>query len=138
MKQHVIYSLLASLICLPIPMAQAQDAAEVLQLLKSLLGGGQTATPGPAAPLTPAGDLAGALFSSALAQAAATQGNRAADLFQLLSQSLDQIDEPREIQIGQQLSAMLLGSKPLVPDMAIQRYLNQLGRWISLQSARSD
>lgn len=59
-------------------------------------------------------------------------------MFQLLSQSLDQIDEPREIQIGQQLSAMLLGSKPLLPDMAMQRYLNQLGRWISLQSARPD
>lgn len=53
MKQHVIYSLLASLICLPMPMAQAQDAAKVLNLFQSLLGGGQTATPGLAAPSTP-------------------------------------------------------------------------------------
>lgn len=64
-------------------------------------------------------------------------GNRAGgDLVQLLSQSLDQIDEPREIEIGRQLAAVLLGSKPLHPDMALQRYVNQLGRWISLQSAR--
>lgn len=33
---------------------------------------------------------------------------------------------------------MVLGSKPLLPDMAIQRYLNQLSRWISMQSARLD
>jgi predicted Zn-dependent protease len=34
------------------------------------------------------------------------------------------------------LAAVLLGSKPLHPDMALQRYVNQLGRWISLQSSR--
>ncbi len=68
---------------------------------------------------------------------APASGNRAGgDLVQLLSQSLDQIDEPREIEIGRQLAAVLLGSKPLHPDMALQRYVNQLGRWISLQSAR--
>jgi predicted Zn-dependent protease len=31
---------------------------------------------------------------------------------------------------------VLLGSKPLHPDAALQRYVNRLGRWISLQSAR--
>ena len=55
---------------------------------------------------------------------------------QLLSRSMEQIDEPGEIQIGRQLAAMLLGSKPLHPDIAVQRYVNQLGRWISLQSSR--
>jgi predicted Zn-dependent protease len=33
---------------------------------------------------------------------------------------------------------VLLGSKPLHPDMQLQRYVNQLGRWISLQSGRPD
>jgi len=136
MKQHVIVSLLAAVICLPISMAQAQDAAKVLNLFQSLLGAGQPAKPAPTVPATPAGALAGALLGTALAPAATGQGNRGTDLFQLLSQSLDQIDEAREIQIGQQLSALLLGSKPLLPDMVMQRYLNQLGRWISLQSAR--
>ena len=32
-------------------------------------------------------------------------------MLQLLQQSLDQIDEPREIEIGRQLAAVLLGSK---------------------------
>ncbi len=133
MKQHVISGLLASLICLIVPMAQAQDAAKVLNLFQSMLGAGQAA-----APAAPAGGLAGALLGNALAPAAATPGRAGGDLFQLLSQSIDQIDEPREIQIGQQLSAMLLGTKPLLLDMAMQRYVNQLGRWISLQSSRPD
>jgi predicted Zn-dependent protease len=58
------------------------------------------------------------------------------DLVQMLAQSVDTIDEPREIEIGRQLASVLLGSKPLHRDMALQRYVNRLGRWISLQSAR--
>lgn len=133
MKQHFIYSLLTALICFVPTTTPAQDAAKMLNLFQSFLGGGQ-----PAAPAAPAGGVAGALLGAALAPGAAPQAGRGADLFQLLSQSLDQIDEPREIQIGQQLSAMLLSSKPLLPDMAMQRYVNQLGRWISLQSSRPD
>ncbi|HEX2546146.1 MAG TPA: M48 family metalloprotease, partial [Ramlibacter sp.] len=58
------------------------------------------------------------------------------DLIQMLSESVDRIDEPKEIEIGRQLAAVLLGSKPLHPDLALQRYVNRLGRWISLQSTR--
>ena len=131
MKLHRLYFLLIALICLLSPMAQAQDAAKVLNLFQSMLGTGQ-----PASPAAPSGGMAGALLGAALPPGTTPQGNSGAELLQLLSQSLDQIDEPREIQIGQQLSAILLGSKPLLPDMAMQRYVNQLGRWISLQSSR--
>ncbi len=62
--------------------------------------------------------------------------NNTADLVGMLMQSLDQIDEPREVEMGRQLAAILLGAKPLHPDMALQRYVNRLGRWISLQSSR--
>ena len=58
------------------------------------------------------------------------------DVWSLLSESVDKIDEPKEIEIGRQLASFLLGSKPLHPDMALQRYVNRLGRWISLQSSR--
>jgi predicted Zn-dependent protease len=68
--------------------------------------------------------------------APATGSRPGGDLLQMLVQSVDQIDEPREIEIGRQLAAVLLGSKPLHPDMTLQRYVNQLGRWVSLQSAR--
>jgi len=60
----------------------------------------------------------------------------AGDLIGLLSQSVETIDEPKEIEIGRQLAAVLLGSKPLHDDAALQRYVNRLGRWIALQSAR--
>lgn len=69
------------------------------------------------------------------AQPAAPQqaGN---SLFEMLSQSKGEIDEPSEIAIGRQLAAVLLGSKPLVADAGTQRYVNQLGRWIALQTSR--
>jgi len=79
------------------------------------------------------------LGSVGISSPAAPQSARNAsggDLMQLLSQSVDQIDEPREIEIGRQLAAVLLGSKPPHGDMGLQIYVNRLGRWISLHSTR--
>lgn len=115
---------LALMLCLPV---QAQDAGKALNILNSLIRPS-------ARPAQPSGG-AGAL-GSMLAPAGGSAGASAGDLMQMLAQSADQIDEPREIEIGRQLAAVLLGSKPLHPDMALQRYVNQLGRWISLQSSR--
>lgn len=89
----------------------------VMNLLNSLGGGGN----------------AGGILGAVTGGGGAAQGD---DLISMLSRSVDSIDEPREAQIGRQLAAVLLGSKPLHPDMALQRYVNQLGRWISLQSER--
>ena len=86
-------------------------------MLQSILGGSKLAGPSPSP--TP-------------------EGNASGDVLSMLMQSVEQIDEAKEIQIGKQVAAVLLGSKPLVPDMAMQRYVNQLGRWISLQSSRPD
>jgi predicted Zn-dependent protease len=58
------------------------------------------------------------------------------DLFTLLTQSVGEIDEAKEVEIGTQLAAVLLGSKPLLADVPLQRYVNRLGRWIALQSSR--
>lgn len=58
------------------------------------------------------------------------------EMASLLSQSLEQIDEPKEIQIGRHLAAVLVGAKPLHPNANLQRYVNRLGRWISLQTPR--
>ncbi len=134
MNLHHVGRAALSLALLASPGAHAQDAGKALGgLFQSLIRPNQPAQPAQAN--TPSG-IAGALLGASLAPAGApAQGG---DLVQLLSQSLEQIDEPREIQIGQQLAAVLLGSKPLYPDMALQRYVNQLGRWISLQSSRPD
>ncbi|WP_397407287.1 M48 family metalloprotease [Polaromonas sp.] len=124
-------ALAAGLACMP---AHGQDAGKALNLLGSFL---RQAAPAeaPAQPAAPGG-LLGNMLGAGFAPAGAGQASRAGDLIGLLSQSLEQIDEPKEIEIGRQLAAVLLGSKPLHPDMALQRYVNQLGRWISLQSAR--
>ena len=119
--------------------AQNQDAAKMLNLFQGLIKPGQPAQP--VQPQQPATNPLANMLGNAVAPAAVNANNpasRGADLISMLSQSVEQIDEPREIEIGRQLSAVLLGSKPLYPDMAVQRYVNQLGRWISLQSARPD
>lgn len=93
----------------------AAHSQNVMNILNSLGGGlGSAITGGKAAP--------------------AAQGD---DLISLLMQSMENIDEAKEIEIGRQLAALLLGAKPAHPDMALQRYVNRLGRWISLQSSRS-
>ncbi|MBC5781664.1 M48 family metalloprotease [Ramlibacter sp. USB13] len=73
----------------------------------------------------------GALVTPPVANAPAPN-----ELIQLLSQSVESIDEGKEIEIGRQLAAVLLGSKPLHRDAALQRYVNRLGRWIALQTPR--
>ena len=74
----------------------------------------------------------GALLAPTPAAAAQPVAN---DMIALLSADTP-IDEAREIEIGRQLAAVLLGSKPMHADAALQRYVNQLGRWIALQSGR--
>jgi len=110
---HALRACAAALLLVPVPGAFAQSKA--LDMLNSLVRG-QLAVP--TAPSPGNGAVAGG------------------DLIELLSQSRGQIDEAKEIEIGRQLAAVLLGSKPLHPDMALQRYVNRLGRWISLQSSR--
>ena len=120
--------------------AQSQDAARALNIFQQLVRPGQApavpvAVPGvPAAP----GGVLGNALSGNVAGKGVANASQATDLLGLLSQSNEQIDEPREIEIGRQLAAVLLGSKPLHPDMALQTYVNQLGRWISLQSGRPE
>lgn len=108
--------------------ASAQDAARALGGLFQAIKPQQQQQQQQSAPAALIGNLVGG-------GQPAQQGN-AIDLVKLLSQSVEQIDEPKEIEIGRQLAAVLLGSKPLHPDMQLQRYVNQLGRWISLQSSR--
>lgn len=92
----------------------------------------------PALPQDARSAIGGLLKSIApqIAPAPAPASPAGGDLLQLLADSVDNIDEAKEIDIGRQLAAVLLGSKPLHPDMTLQRYVNRLGRWISLQSPR--
>ncbi|HEX7891883.1 MAG TPA: M48 family metalloprotease [Ramlibacter sp.] len=93
--------------------AQAQDPTRALGDLLQRINPGNLLNQ-PSAPRTPATD----------------------DVLQMLSDSVDSIDEAKEIEIGRQLASVLLGSKPLHADAALQRYVNRLGRWIALQGPR--
>ena len=48
------------------------------------------------------------------------------------------VPEDKEVQIGRDLSAGLLGTTPLVEDAVVQTYVNRLGRWLALQTERPD
>lgn len=114
MKQHTRLLLTMAAAAALATTAQAQDPARAL--------GGLLRQINPAAGL--------------LNQPVAPRAPATGDLLQMLSESIDNIDETREVEIGRQLASVLLGSKPLHPDAGLQRYVNRLGRWISLQSAR--
>lgn len=112
-----------------------------MKILPALLLAGTVAVPVAVHPQIP--NLGGVLRQvipggvpslPSMPQPARTPGTE--DLVQLLAQSVEQIDEPKEREIGRQLASVLLGSKPLDPDLGRQRYVNRLGRWISLQSSR--
>ena len=46
--------------------------------------------------------------------------------------------EQEEIAIGRQIAGNLLGAAPLVKDKALQKYVNNVGRWVATQSERPD
>ncbi|MBU2895081.1 M48 family metalloprotease [Colwellia sp. D2M02] len=48
------------------------------------------------------------------------------------------IDEEQEIQIGLNMSAVLLGARPLVEQNNINHYVNQVGMWLASHSDRPD
>lgn len=48
------------------------------------------------------------------------------------------VSEPEEISIGEGMASVLLGAAPLVKNEALQRYVNQVGRYLSLQTERPD
>ena len=52
--------------------------------------------------------------------------------------SFGDVPEEKEIQIGKDLSAGLLGATPLVDDAAVQNYVNGIGRWLAYQTERPE
>ncbi len=46
--------------------------------------------------------------------------------------------QDEEIALGRNITGSLLGAAPLVKDDALQKYVNQVGRWVASQSERAD
>lgn len=51
---------------------------------------------------------------------------------------LGSYSENEEITIGRQIAGNLLGAAPLVKDAKLQKYVNNVGRWVAIQSERPD
>lgn len=130
----------ASLITLAIPAAQALDLKE-LGLDDEKLGSvkkavekyeeatgknSQEAVPQQPAPANSADPKSAEKVESTTAKADTPA-------FNLRNPSRDE-----EIQLGREITGNLLGAAPLVKDEALQKYVNQVGRWVANQSSRAD
>lgn len=49
-----------------------------------------------------------------------------------------EIGEREEKEIGDGIAARVLGAAPLVKDARVQAYVNEVGRWLALQTGRAD
>lgn len=50
--------------------------------------------------------------------------------------NLREVKEPEEIKIGDGMAETLLGASPLLDDPELQKYVNEIGLWVALQSER--
>ena len=85
--------------------------------------------------------------SAALLLAGITFTVAALDLLEIGSKAIEsgfknkdafsEIDEPKEIELGQNMSAQLLGAAPLEENAELQKYVNQVGMWLVAQTERS-
>ena len=64
--------------------------------------------------------------------------NRALEAVKNLRGATAEIDEKQEVELGRDMAARLLGAAPLVNDARLQRYVNNVGHWLALQTERSD
>jgi predicted Zn-dependent protease len=55
-----------------------------------------------------------------------------------LGKAASDINEDQEANIGKEYASLLVGAAPLLDRPALQRYVNQVGRWLSLHSERPD
>jgi len=64
--------------------------------------------------------------------------NKLVDTVKNVGKAVQDIPEPEEIEIGQDVASRLLGAAPLVPNPGLQRYVNNVGRWLAAQTERPD
>ena len=64
--------------------------------------------------------------------------DQAISIAKKVQQARKPIDQPEEIRIGHGIAENILGAAPLLPDIRVQQYVNEVGRWLSLQTERPD
>lgn len=66
------------------------------------------------------------------------KGQPSSDSLAGLKEIVGGYSEADEVAIGRQIAGNLLGAAPLVKDKALQKYVNNVGRWVASQSERPD
>ena len=112
---RVIYFFLVFIFAIFMPQAQALDLGETL---KDVVKG------------STAGNTTG---NQSKASSTSSTGSEGKKTFNWKSPSPQE-----EIQIGREITGNLLGASALVKDAALQKYVNQVGRWVANQSERAD
>jgi len=64
--------------------------------------------------------------------------NRLLDTAKNVGKATSEIDEKQEIELGSDMAARLLGAAPLTANDNVQRYVNNVGRWLASQTERPD
>jgi predicted Zn-dependent protease len=55
-----------------------------------------------------------------------------------VKKATEDVPEPKEIEMGGGIASNLLGAAPLLKNAAVQKYVNDVGRWLALQTERPD
>ena len=55
-----------------------------------------------------------------------------------VKKATEDVPEPKEIEMGGGIASNLLGAMPLLKNAAVQRYVNDVGHWLALQTERPD
>jgi predicted Zn-dependent protease len=63
---------------------------------------------------------------------------KALGTLQKAQQASTDIDEPKEIELGAGIASNLLGAAPLLKNQRVQKYVNNVGMWLALQTERPD
>jgi predicted Zn-dependent protease len=64
--------------------------------------------------------------------------NRLVDTVKNVGKATREINQEDEIAIGRDVAARLVGAAPLMPNARVQRYVNNVGRWLASQTERPD
>ncbi|MDB5849419.1 MAG: peptidase, partial [Rhodoferax sp.] len=93
----------------------------------------------PAAPGQSGGNMLTSL-SSALSNKGGGKGNGLTDgirdVFDGASTAFKDYSAEDQHKLGTEFSSVLLGARPLLRNDAVQRYVNQVGRWVAAQAER--
>lgn len=55
-----------------------------------------------------------------------------------VKKATEDVPEPKEIEMGGGIASNLLGAAPLLKNRAVQKYVNDVGRWLAMQTERPD